>query len=146
MVVFGSIFALAGLFFVWMTALNPFLESRSSGNWVETKCTIVSSKIDINRDGDGTTYRPLIEFTYNYDGLDYQSDKFDFTSLNRSHSRCRQIVNDHAVGTRMGCFVDPSDPDKAVLVRDYDFSYMGLIFPLIFCLIGVGIILAALFL
>ena len=145
MVAIGAIFAIFGLFFASLTTLIPFLESRSSDDWVETKCTVVSSKIDVNRDDDGTTYRPLVEFTYNYHGVDYRSDKFDFTSLNRSQSRCRQIVDDHVVGTRMGCFVNPNNPEEAVLVREYDFSYMGLIFPLIFAGLGFAIMLAALF-
>ena len=145
MVVFGLIFVGVGLFFCSLPTVVAFLESRSSNHWVETKCTVVKSEIDINRDGDETTYRPLVEFTYSYDGLDYQSDTFDFTSVNRPQSRCRQIVDDHAVGTRMGCFVNPNSPKEAVIVRGYDPPSLG-IFPLIFCLIGVSIIVAAMFL
>lgn len=145
MILFGSVFALFGLVFIWMTTINPLLKSRASNDWVETKCTVVTSEIDIDRDSDGTTYRPRIEFDYNYDGQGYHSDTFDFTSLNRSKARCTEIVNDHPVGTQMGCFVNPDDPEEAVIDRRYDFSYMGFIFPLIFSGIGFAILWAAVF-
>lgn len=144
-VLFGSVFLMAGLAFAWMTSINPLLKSWSSNSWPETPCTVVKSEIDVDRDSDGTTYRPRIEFTYNFDGMAWQSDTFDFTSLNRSQARCREIVNAHPVGTRMGCFVNPKDPEEAVILREYDFSLFGFIFPLIFVAIGLAVVLGSLF-
>ena len=146
MVLFGSVFAIFGLVFFWTTSINPMLKSRASSTWPGTQCTVVVSKIDVDRDSDGTTYHPRIEFDYNFDGQNYHSETFDFTSLNRSKSRCREIVNAHPVGKRMGCFVNPDNPEEAVIDRTYDFSWLGILFPSIFVGVGTAIVLAAIFL
>lgn len=146
LIIFGSIFALAGLFFFWMTSIGPLLSSRAASSWPEEQCTVTVSEVDIDRDSEGTTYRPRIEFDYEFDGQNHHSETFDFTSLNRSKSRCREIVNAHPVGTRMGCFVNPNNPEEAVIDRSYDFSWFGFFFPLIFVGVGTAIVLASIFL
>jgi len=146
LVLFGAVFVLFGLIFVYVTTVRPYLATRAASDWQETQCTVVKSEIDVDRGGDSTTYRPRIEFDYQFNGADYRSDTFDFTSLNRSRTRCQEIVNAHPVGTKVGCFVNPEDPEKAVIVRDYEFSYFGFFFPLIFSGFGFAAICAALFL
>jgi len=145
LIAFGFVFLAAGLGFLWMTLFQPILKSQSSGDWQEARCTITNSKVDVDNSGDGTTYRPKVEFEYTFDGQDYEADTYDFTSLNRSRARCKEIVNNNAVGTQTSCFVNPDDPNDAVIVRSYDFSWMGALFPLIFSGIGIAVILAGFF-
>jgi hypothetical protein len=145
MSIFGSIFFFAGLAFLWMTAISPALRTNSSGDWVETPCTVTFSEVDVNRDGDGTTYRPKVEFEYVVEGKNHVSDAFDFTSLNRSKSRCQEIVKANPVGLQTSCFFDPNKHDDAVIERDYDFSWFACLFPLVFVLIGLGVMLGPIF-
>jgi len=45
----------------------------------------------------------------------------------------------------MGCFVNPNNPEEAVIDRSYDFSWFGFFFPLIFVGVGTAIILGSIF-
>lgn len=141
----GGVFFLAGAFFLWMTFLNPLLRTYSSGDWLETQCTVIGSELDIDRDSDGTTYRPRIEFEYTVGDDPYTSDTYDFTALNRSKTRCKEIIAAYPVGKKVNCFVDPVNHDTAVIVRNYDFSLLGFILPMIFILVGSGVALGSIF-
>ena len=144
-VAFGTIFMLAGLGFLVGTLIYPIIRTRTSGDWKETPCTIVSSKIDISSDSDGTSYRPKVEFEYVANGLPYPGKSYDFTSLNRPKKRCKEIVDAYPAGMQTSCFVNPDDPEDAVIVRSYDFSWLGTIMSLVFAGIGLAIAVAALF-
>ncbi len=145
MTIFGSIFLFTGLAFLWMTALKPLVRTNSSSDWVEAPCTITFSEVDVNNDGDGTTYRPKVEFKYVVEGKNHESDAFDFTSLNRSKKRCREIVEANPIGLQTSCFYDPEKHDDAVIERNYDFSWFACLFPMVFVLVGLGIILGPIF-
>ena len=143
--IFGGIFFLAGAFFLWMTVLNPHFRTQGSGDWLETPCTIVTSELDIDHDSDGTTYRPRIEFEYTVGKLPYTADEYDFTELNQSKARCKEIIAANPVGKEVSCFVDPDNHDTAVIVRAYDFSWVGFILPMVFIFVGLVIGLGSVF-
>ncbi|QEG23881.1 DUF3592 domain-containing protein [Mariniblastus fucicola] len=145
LVLFGSVFVILGLVLAWFIAISPIVKAASSSDWVETPCTINVSKVDVDRGDDSTTYRPRVEFSYVFDGQEFSSETYDFTSLNRAKSRCQEIVDANPVGMQTSCFVDPNDPESSVIARDYDFSWFGLLFPLFFSGVGLAFVLSALF-
>ena len=122
----GGNFLLVGM------AIGPLVNSMTCQHWEKATCEIVSSNVDVTR----KSYRPIIEFEFSFHGERYVSDNYDFTSLNVSRSRAQQVVDEHAVGDQKSCFVDPDEPQNAVLVREYDFSLFGFLFPLIFVACG----------
>lgn len=145
MLLFGGIFFAAGAAFLWFVALVPFIKSNSSGDWIETLCTITSSEVQESRSDGSSTYKPQVEFEYVFQEQIWVSESYDFTELNRSRSRCREIVADHPPGTQSRCFVDPNNPDQAVIVRGYDFSWLGSILPLVFVFMGLAIMFGSFF-
>ena len=144
-VIFGGIFFLFGATFLWMTFLNPLLRTQGSGDWLETQCTVITSELDIDNDDDGTTYRPRIEFEYTVGNDSYTADTYDFTELNRPRARCNEIIAAHPVGKEVSCFVDPASHETAVIVRNYDFSLLGSLLPMIFVLVGLAIAVGSFF-
>jgi len=145
LIVIGGLFFVIGMAFFWFEALNPLIQSKTSGHWQETPCKIIASKVDVRESDDGKSYRAKIEFEFKIDGQQHVSDTYDFTNLNRSKARCNEIVAQHRVGSETVCFVNPDDFDQAVIVRGYDFSWFAILFPLVFALIGLGMLLRALF-
>ena len=133
----GLLFFAAGMFFWWITSIGPLIASLRCGDWVEVPCEIVGSEI---RHGHRNSVRPEIEFTYEFESLEYTSDTYDFTTLNRIYPRCREIVDSQPVGKQTSCYVNPRDPTRAVIVRDFDFSILAFLFPLIFVVVGGAII------
>jgi hypothetical protein len=139
LVLVGLIFAAAGLFFFWFITLSPFLQARASADWVQAECEITFSELDIDRSGDGTTYRPDIHFSYNVDGQEYESETFDFTELNQPRSRCEEIIQQHPVGQQEVCFYNPNQADEAVIEKSYRHSWFATLFSLGFVGIGLGL-------
>lgn len=144
-VVFGTIFLIAGLAFLFGTLIYPIIRTQSSGDWQKTPCTITHSKVDVSSDSDGTSYRPKVEFEYTIDGKAFLGDSYDFTALNRPKKRCQEIVSSYPPDMQTTCFVNPDDPGDAVIVRSHDFSWLGTIMSLVIAAIGLGIVLLALF-
>ena len=139
-VLFGGVFFLAGTVFFWLVFLGPLWRTHTSSDWVETPCTVITSELDVNNDGDGTTYRPRVEFEYTFNGKGLVSDTYDFTELNRSKARCKEVISAYPVDMQTSCFVDPNDHERAVITRNYDFSIFAFLFPLIFVVVGLAII------
>ncbi len=143
--IFGGVFFLAGLIFFYFSALNPILKTQGSSDWAETPCEIVTSAVDVKHDDGGKIYRPRVEFEYTVDNKIHLSETYDFTELNRSQDRCREIVAANPVGMQTSCFFNPDNHEDAVIERKYDFSLFGFIFPLVFSLIGLAIMLGPIF-
>jgi len=112
----------------------PLIKVQTSGDWVRTPCKIVASKI--YADAKRNYYEPEIQFTYRVNSKLQVSEQYDFTALSRNRSRCQEIVDAYKVGSSHRCFYDPDNPTDAVIVREFDLSFVGLLFRVV--LIGAG--------
>lgn len=140
---FGFIFFAAGVFFLWLAFLAPLLESYQAESWPSTKCEIVHSKVKVNRDSEGDSYKPIVKFQFAVDGINYTSDRQSFQSISGSSKWAHGIVKQHPLGATQQCFYDPEHPNNAVLVKDFSTSfYLFSLIPLIFVAIG-GFIMGA---
>jgi Protein of unknown function (DUF3592). len=139
---FGLLFAGIGLTVFWLVSLSPILRARASTDWVETPCRIISSKLDSYSGSEGTTYRVAVRYRYTYEGRDYESDRFDFSTgrTNVGVKRMRAVVKAHPPGHRTVCFVDPADPGSAVIDRSVPGVVWFGFFTLIFPVFGIGFI------
>jgi len=138
LVLFFSVFALAGGAGAWFTAVKPGLSLLASQTWRETPCVILSSQV-AESSGDSTTYKVDVLYAYSVDGRAYQSKRYGFDDWSSSGRDGKQeIVNTLPPGTRTTCWVDPADPSRAVLSRSLRPVYLIGLFPLVFVLIGVG--------
>lgn len=132
---FGLLFAAAGLAAFWFITLRPLLQMSASADWIETPCEIIASELKSSSDSDGTTYRVAIRYRYEFGGRSYEADRYNFTvgSTNVGVKGMRAAVRAHPPGRRTVCFVDPDEPDSAVLVRSVPggvwFGVIALVFP-----------------
>lgn len=145
LVFFFLVFAViggAGFYFFFVKPMGLLLASRS---WQETTCTVRSSQVAESSDSDGTTYKVDITYTYAVGGGERQSNRYNFSDAYSSgYDGKRAVVDRHPPGTRVACWVDPEQPDMAVLSRDFSPEYLLGLLPLIFLLVGVGGIVFAL--
>lgn len=121
-------------FFVWVTSLQPVYSAFWASNWAKTPCVILDSNVSTSSSieyGDFAC-RPKVKFQYAFANELYVSERFDFSKLNRSKSRCKDILQSYSVDQQAFCFVDPQDPTAAVLERGYRFSWLVFLFPLVF--------------
>ena len=136
---FFSIFFFAGLAIGYYLILGAFMDYMNSDSWVETPCEVISSRVVESHDDDGTTYRPEIVYKYTYQGKNYESKRYDFFEVSSSGRSSKQkVVRDHPPGKKTVCYVDPTDPQKAVINRDFSWSILIVLLPLIFMAVGGG--------
>ncbi len=128
-----------GLLFLWLTVIQPMLQSKAAADWSQTQCTILKSKVEAHSGDEGqTTYHPKLRFEYVVDQVTHESDRYSFDNMNGSADYANQVVKDHRVGSLHDCFYDPEEPDEAVLVRELQQTSIWMtLFPFVFIVIGV---------
>jgi hypothetical protein len=144
LVAFFSLFAIAGLAFFLPFIGLPVWRTIESRSWDEVPCTIVASAVG-TVDG-GETYSVDVTYEYEREGRTRRSSRYDFFEGTSSGVEGKQeVVATLPPGTRTVCWVDPADPDSAVLDRSpFPWLLIGC-FPLVFVAIGVGGIYGSVF-
>jgi hypothetical protein len=135
---FFSVFLTVGVLATYSFSLKPWLGVWAARTWVPVTCQILSSEVK-SHSGESTTYSVAISYAYTYDGREYTGSRYNFTTGASSGRKAKkEIVARHPEGTETLCYVNPDNPQEAVIersrVRDWGF---GLI-PLVFVLVGAG--------
>ena len=143
--IFGLVFAGFGAGFIWLSFLLPLLNARAATSWPETKCHVISSKIESHRNSEGnTSYTPEIKYEFQLNGVTYTGERYSFSNLKGSHKRATAIVHQFPKGSQPICYYDPLDPSQCVLTRKFDAKfYWTVLFPLIFLVIGCSVLFFA---
>jgi len=134
---FFAVFFLAGCAFFYGMFLRPALQVLATRSWVETPCTITSSRVGAEQGSDGTDYRADITYVYTVNGTRHKSSRYGFAGASLGGVRdAEEILGRYPLGGQAVCYVDPGDPEEAVLSREFALErWLGL-FPLIFVLAG----------
>jgi Protein of unknown function (DUF3592) len=139
MAVFFGLFFLVGaalFYFLFIRPVGLLIEARS---WREVPCTILSSQVASHSDSDGTTYSVDIAFAYRVNGAEMRSNRYDFnTGSSSGYDGKKAVVDRYPPGSETVCYVDPEDPQRAVLSRDFSATYLIGLFPLLFLFAGLG--------
>jgi hypothetical protein len=139
---FASVFLLAGLAMGYFVLLRPWLESRAAQSWMETPCRIISSEVKSHAGGKSTTYSVDITYQYQVTGQTLRSNRYDFTLGSSSGYDGKAIVvRENPAGKDTVCYVNPQNPAEAVLSRSFENNALIWIGPLIFSLVGLGMLI-----
>lgn len=142
---FGCLAAFFGLFFAvglgtfYFFFAKPAMRIAAARSWRATPCVVLSSRVRTHEGDDGDTYSVDVLYEYDFGGRTYQSNRFQFLGGSSGGRAAKEaVVARHPPGTRTVCWVDPADPQEAVLVRSFTKDYwMGLV-PLVFLAAGGG--------
>lgn len=142
---FFLMFLALGLLGLYLILVRPAQQIINARNWREVPCEVISSTVETHHSDDGSTYSVNIFYRYEIDGQEHKSNRYDFLGGSSSgYGGKADIVQRYPPGTRTNCFVDPADPDSAVLSREASSTmWFGLI-PGVFALVGAGGIWAVL--
>ncbi|MHB9082115.1 MAG: DUF3592 domain-containing protein [Pirellulaceae bacterium] len=139
--VFWSGFTLAFDFFI----ARAIFQQIQALTYSTATGTITSSEVEANDDGEGTTYRPIIKYTYVVDDKRYEGDRYRYGQVGTGDRSAHRIVASYPVGMQVEVYHVPSDPVDAVLrVGLEGVDYFGLMFMLPFNLIMLMLWLAML--
>lgn len=121
--------ALMFYFFFWA----PLRRVRSARSWRETPCVILSSSVGEDATDSGL-YRILVTYQYEIAGRYYSSSRYSFSSCSTSGCRGKKRVTRRlAPGTTALCYVNPEDPDDAVIERGVTWDMvLGAVFAIVF--------------
>lgn len=137
--IFFSVFALIGTGLLIPFLILPLWRVQAARNWVAVPCVIETSEVESHRDSDGTTYRPHIAYTYRFEGTEYRSDRYDFMGGSSSGRAGKQAVVDrYPPGSSAQCWVNPGNPNEAVLERGFAGEMLAGAIPLVFAAVGVA--------
>ncbi len=144
-VLFGLVFVVVGLIFTYMLLIRPLMLSYQAQNWAETRCRIVSARVESHSSDDGTTYSVEIDYEYEFNGQTYRADRYDFIGGSSSGREGKEKVVKYYRNLKNPiCYVDPDNPKSAVLVRKIGAKNAIGLFPLIFVVVGIVIMMAGL--
>ncbi len=106
-------------FFVGMDALREYrLQIDAFERFVPVEAKILRAEIAVRRNNNTNrnSYHPAIRYAYAVDGKVYKSRTYSYFQGNRgARSKAEAIVAAHPVDARVTAYVDPSDPERAVL-------------------------------
>jgi hypothetical protein len=135
---FFSLFLLLGGAISYLFFVRPVLNVERARNWPTAICRVISSRVQ-SHSGKSTTYSVDILYSYNVDGREYRSNRYDFTDGSSSgYSSKANIVAQYRPGTTARCYVNPNDPTAAVLERNFTPVMLVGLFPLVFLFVGAG--------
>jgi hypothetical protein len=137
-VAFFGIFLVVGLAVSYFVLWKPWSQWISARLWEETPCRIMSSQVTESSDSDGSTYKVDVTYTYVVEGAgEVRGSRYDFMNVNSSgYDGKAAIVARYPPGTETTCWVNPKNATESVLNRDFSWSYLLGLFPLLF--VGVG--------
>jgi len=136
----GLLFLGIGVTALYFLGILPVLQWWRAQSWPAVPCRILESEVRQHADADGVSYEARIRYAYTYDGVDYESDRIHFRDGATSDETGRHaIVAAFPAGTEAVCYVDPANPDQAILLRTFSGLYL-IGFP------GILFIVAGLFL
>jgi hypothetical protein len=144
MAAFGLVFMLPGLAVGYFFGVRPMLQVHRAQSWPSAPATVLSSEVRTHRGSDSTTYSIDITFSYIWDGREYTSDRYDFSMGSSSGRESKtRVVRAHPVGHRFEAYVNPRNPEQAVINRDFQWLYLGLLgFGSVFVIAGLAIAIA----
>ena len=123
---------------------------RAARNWVEVPATIETAELKENRSDDGTSYKAVATYTYQFAGRQYTGDQVSLHSGSDNVGRFQryayaELKRHRDTGQPFHCYVDPDDPQESVLYRNlrWEMLLMFAVFAAVFGSVGVAVFVAA---
>ncbi len=140
----GCLAAFFGVFLVVGLGMSlfftlPALKVVKARSWREVPCTVLESRVRTHSDSDGNTYSVDILYEYEAGGRMRRSNRYEFLGGSSGGSAAKEAtVAANPPGTRRSCFVNPENPDDAVMDRGLSKTYLIVLVPLLFAAVGGG--------
>ena len=137
----GSFFGMIVCAFVFADAVDDARADLDARDWTPVSGTIIACGVDSYRESDGnTTYCLWIEYEYDYENETYSGDMISHSLYSSTYDAAdcgsgRPNADDYPPGESITVYVDPNDPNRAVLLTGWSALDIGLkeliLYPLI---------------
>lgn len=136
----GLSVVMLGMFFCWLL-FRGYLAAKSYDAWIETPATVVSAWIQsVPQPGaEPPRYEFKVRYTYEVEGEAQTGTRLkEIPGNTRVRKKVEGLESRFPLGQETSCYVDPSDPTMAILVRPTKAPGYTLWFPGLFVVGGVG--------
>ncbi|SRR6266481_2706577 len=142
------------MLFVWLALMAMMFRglprSLASRRWLQVSGRVSSSRIGLRQTNGKTVCVPIVSYSYNFEGKQYQSESFTFLGTSGGFGgagfewQVEQRLKAFTPTSSVSVFVNPRAPAEAVLLPGVHWlQYVALIGFTLFCL-GVAFIVAIL--
>jgi len=129
-------FTMGSLFELFV--VRAFWHTLAQRTWKKTPCTIVSSEVQ-ERTARDAPFAWAVSYRYTHEGQSYTNSGYRRNDeASGSYSDMQRLARKYPAGRNAFCYVNPRNPDQAVLTRDSLALGLVIPFPLIFVAIGIG--------
>lgn len=139
----GLSLALIGGLFVWLMA-RSYLRAKEMRNWPQVPCVILTSELAERRHDRNSPieFRHELSFGYEWQGQPRTGDHLSLRGNPWSSKRklMEERFKELPAGKTTTCWVNPADPDFAVLKLDSLAPGYSIWFPALFVVGGLGIV------
>ncbi|MCF7957072.1 MAG: DUF3592 domain-containing protein [Phycisphaerae bacterium] len=134
---FFSIFLAMGLAFAVMITWG-LLKTLATYWWQETPCTILTCSIVDDFD-DESPYAIDIAYQYEFNDKSYTSSTYQLNNNGSSdYAEVGSLANQYRPKSQAICYVNPDQPDQAILTHKSLWEGLFIFLPLIFVIVGGG--------
>jgi hypothetical protein len=110
---------------------GPVHHALAARSWSAQQCTVVRSEVRPQEsDEGGDTYSPAVLYSYLIGGVEHRSDTYSFLTFSVGRNSAERAAGLHPSGSTATCYVNPADPDDAVLHPGPSFAWLIGIIPL----------------
>lgn len=102
---------------LWSLILRPALDWTRSRDWEPTEAVMEKAWVKITHRTRHSMHQVAVEFRYRYQGQSHLGTRHSFHSsaIGEGEDHAQQVVNSLPAGKTVTCWVNPDDPDEAVL-------------------------------
>ncbi len=130
---------IGGCTYLWLS----FQKARATDHWLEVPATIIVSMIDDSRrtQHNKVKYQLELHYRYQFKGKNYLSSKAKMRPL-ASKIKMKIVKWQHRfpVGKKLSCYVNPEQPEMAVLIKPTKAAIYSIWFPSLLVLFGLKMI------
>lgn len=114
----GLLIAGCGLL-VWILVSQIYPHWGANRYYIQTLATVLDRRTVAQGRDDARTYRPDIQVEYTVDGADYRTWTYAATRVSfADETVAKEAMERFLVGSKYPLYYDPTEPSRAVLVRD----------------------------
>jgi hypothetical protein len=132
--------------FLWLM-IRSYLRAQEMSTWPQVPCLILRSEVGEKRIAENVApdYRFVLLFRYEFGGEDYESDRWGLRGSppRKSREQVEETVAHYPAGSWHRCWVNPQQPELALLQLDSRAAGYSLWFPALFLIGGLGMIVGA---
>jgi hypothetical protein len=133
----------AGTFWLW----KSWQKAEETRSWKPVEAVVVSSQVLTDRP---TPHSPLkytadVHYRYTFEGKAFTGTRIRRVDGPSSHKqKAEAAVAEHRAGKTVTCYVNPAQPDFAILEHDSRAALFSIWFPVLFIVGGAGMVVSAL--